>query len=206
MAVVDVVDTSRNKVAQIDVSDTIFDAPVREHLFYDVVRMQLAGRRSGTAATKTRSEVSGGGKKPWKQKGTGRARAGSSRSPLWRGGGTMFGPSPRSYEYAVPKKVRKLALCSALSMKRKENKLLIVDKLELQEIKTAAFVNLLRQMGFSNVLIIAQENNNLEKSARNVPQVKVRRPEGLNVYDVLRYENLIITQPCVEKIQGRLAV
>jgi large subunit ribosomal protein L4 len=206
MAVVDVVDTSRNKVAQIDVSDTIFDAPVREHLFYDVVRMQLAGRRSGTAATKTRAEVSGGGKKPWKQKGTGRARAGSSRSPLWRGGGTMFGPTPRSYEYTVPKKVRKLALCSALSMKRKENKMLIVDKLELQEIKTAAFVNLLRQLGFSNVLIIAQENSNLEKSARNVPQVKVLRPEGLNVYDVLRYENLIITQPCVEKIQGRLAV
>ena len=206
MAVVDVVDTSRNKVAQIDVSDTIFDAPVREHLFHDVVRMQLAGRRSGTAATKTRSEVSGGGKKPWKQKGTGRARAGSSRSPLWRGGGTMFGPNPRSYEYAVPKKVRKLALCSALSMKRKENKMLIVDKLELQEIKTAAFVTLLKQLGFSNVLIIAQENSNLEKSARNVPQVKVLRPEGLNVYDVLRYENLIITQPCVEKIQGRLAV
>jgi large subunit ribosomal protein L4 len=206
MAVVDVVDTSRNKVAQIDVSDTIFDAPVREHLFYDVVRMQLAGRRSGTAATKTRAEVSGGGKKPWKQKGTGRARAGSSRSPLWRGGGTMFGPTPRSYEYTVPKKVRKLALCSALSMKRKENKMLIVDKLELQEIKTAAFVTLLRQLGFSNVLIIAQENSNLEKSARNVPQVKVLRPEGLNVYDVLRYENLIITQPCVEKIQGRLAV
>ena len=206
MAVVDVVDTSRNKVAQIDVSDTIFDAPVREHLFYDVVRMQLAGRRSGTAATKTRAEVRGGGKKPWKQKGTGRARAGSSRSPLWRGGGTMFGPTPRSYEYTVPKKVRKLALCSALSMKRKENKMLIVDKLELQEIKTAAFINLLRQLGFSNVLIIAQENSNLEKSARNVPQVKVLRPEGLNVYDVLRYENLIITQPCVEKIQGRLAV
>ena len=206
MAVVDVVDTSRNKVAQIDISDNIFDAPVREHLFYAVVRMQLAARRSGTAATKTRSEVSGGGKKPWKQKGTGRARSGSSRSPLWRGGGTMFGPIPRSYEYAVPKKVRKLALCSALSMKRKENKMLIVDKLELQEIKTAAFVNLLKQLGFSNALIIAQENSTLEKSARNVPQVKVLRPEGLNVYDVLRYENLIITQPCVEKIQGRLAV
>jgi large subunit ribosomal protein L4 len=206
MAVVDVVDTSRNKVAQIDVSDDIFNAPVREHLFYDVVRMQLASRRSGTAATKTRSAVSGGGKKPWKQKGTGRARAGSSRSPLWRGGGTIFGPMPRSYEYAVPKKVRKLALRSALSMKRKENKMLIVDKLELQEIKTAAFVNLLKQLGLSNVLIVAQENSNLEKSARNVPQVKVLRPEGLNVYDVLRYENIIITQPCVEKIQGRLAV
>jgi len=206
MAVVDVVDTSRNKVAQIDVSDTVFNAPVREHLFHDVVRMQLASRRSGTAATKTRSEVSGGGKKPWKQKGTGRARSGSSRSPLWRGGGTMFGPTPRSYEYAVPKKVRKLALCSALSMKRKENKMLIVDKLELQEIKTAAFVNLLRQLGFSNVLIIAQENSNLEKCARNVPHVTVFRPEGLNVYDVLRYEQLIITQPCVDKIQGRLAV
>jgi large subunit ribosomal protein L4 len=206
MTAVDVFDTSRNKVAQIDVSEAVFKAPLRKHLFYDVVLAQLASRRSGTAATKNRTAVSGGGKKPWKQKGTGRARSGSSRSPLWRGGGIIFGPTPRSYEYAVPKKVRKLALCSALSMKLKENKMLIVDKLELPEIKTRGVVAILKQLGLSSVLIVEQENLNLEKSARNVPLVKVLRPEGLNVYDVLQYEHIVITQSCVEKLQGRLAV
>jgi len=206
MAAVDVFDSSRNKVSQIDVSEAVFNAPLRKHLFYDVVLAQLASRRSGTAATKNRTAVSGGGKKPWKQKGTGRARSGSSRSPLWRGGGIVFGPSPRSYDVAVPKKVRKLALCSALSMKLKENKMLIVDKLEFPEIKTRGVVAMLKQLGLSNVLIVEQENLNLEKSARNVPLVKVLRPEGLNVYDVLQYEHIIITQPCVEKLQGRLAV
>ena len=206
MTAVDVFDTSRNKISQIDVSDTVFKAPLRKQLFYDVVLSQLAKRRSGTAATKNRTAVSGGGKKPWKQKGTGRARAGSSRSPLWRGGGIVFGPTPRSYEIAVPKKVRKLALCSALSMKLKENKMLIIDKLEFPVIKTKAVVSILKQLGLSNVLIIEQENLNLEMSARNVPHVKVMRPEGLNVYDVLKYEHIVITQPCVEKLQGRLAV
>jgi large subunit ribosomal protein L4 len=206
MTAVDVFDTSRNKISQIDVSDTVFKAPLRKQLFYDVVLSQLAKRRSGTAAVKNRTAVSGGGKKPWKQKGTGRARAGSSRSPLWRGGGIVFGPTPRSYEIAVPKKVRKLALCSALSMKLKENKMLIIDKLEFPEIKTKAVVSILKQLGLSNVLIIEQENLNLEMSARNVPHVKVMRPEGLNVYDVLKYEHIVITQPCVEKLQGRLAV
>jgi large subunit ribosomal protein L4 len=206
MAAVDVFDTSRNKISQIDVSDTVFKAPLRKQLFYDVVLSQLAKRRSGTAAVKNRTAVSGGGKKPWKQKGTGRARAGSSRSPLWRGGGIVFGPTPRSYEIAVPKKVRKLALCSALSMKLKENKMLIIDKLEFPEIKTKAVVSILKQLGLGNVLIIEQENLNLEMSARNVPHVKVLRPEGLNVYDVLKYEHIVITQPCVEKLQGRLAV
>jgi large subunit ribosomal protein L4 len=206
MTAVDVFDTSRNKVAQIDVSEAVFKAPLRKQLFYDVVLAQLASRRSGTAATKNRTAVSGGGKKPWKQKGTGRARSGSSRSPLWRGGGIIFGPTPRSYEYAVPKKVRKLALCSALSMKLKENKMLILDKLELPEIKTRGVVTLLKKLGLSSVLIVEQENLNLEKSARNVPLVKVLRPEGLNVYDVLQYEHIVITQSCVEKLQGRLAV
>ena len=206
MTAVDVFDTSRNKISQIDVSDTVFKAPLRKQLFYDVVLSQMAKRRSGTAAVKNRTAVSGGGKKPWKQKGTGRARAGSSRSPLWRGGGIVFGPTPRSYEIAVPKKVRKLALCSALSMKLKENKMLIIDKLEFPVIKTKAVVSILKQLGLSNVLIIEQENLNLEMSARNVPHVKVMRPEGLNVYDVLMYEHIVITQPCVEKLQGRLAV
>jgi len=206
MTAVDVFDTSRNKISQIDVNDTVFKAPARKQLFYDVVLAQLAKRRSGTAAVKNRTAVSGGGKKPWKQKGTGRARSGSSRSPLWRGGGIVFGPTPRSYDVAVPKKVRKLALCSALSMKLKEDKMLIIDKLEFPEIKTKAVVSILKQLGLSSVLIIEQENLNLELSARNVPHVKVLRPEGLNVYDVLKYEHIVITQPCVEKLQGRLAV
>jgi large subunit ribosomal protein L4 len=204
MAQLVIYDTSRNKVSQIDVSDQIFDAPLREHLFYEVIRMQMANRRSGTASTKGRSEVSGGGKKPWKQKGTGRARSGSSRSPLWRSGGTIFGPVPHSYAFSVPKKVRKQALCSALSLKRRENKMLIVDKLALPEIKTAAFAKILDQLGLQNVLIVEQQNTNLDKSARNIPQVKVLRPEGLNVYDVLQYDTLIITQSCLEAIQGRL--
>ncbi len=206
MAVVTVVDTSRNKVAEIDISDTVFNAPMREHLIYDVVKMQLANRRSGTAATKTRAEVSGGGKKPWKQKGTGRARAGSSRSPLWRGGGTIFGPQPRSYEYSIPKKARKLALCSVLSQKHREQKLLILDKLELPEIKTAHMANMLKTMGLTNALIVTHQDSILEKSVRNIPGVKVLRPEGLNVYDLLRYEYLVITQACIETIQGRLAL
>jgi len=167
MAVVDVVDTSRNKVAQIDVSDTILmhrcgniffmmcaDAACRQAQRHRSYQDQIRGERWRKKALEAEGH--------WACPGR------LFRSPLWRGGGTMFGPTPRSYEYAVPKKVRKLALCSALSMKRKENKMLIVDKLELQEIKTAAFVTLLKQLGFSNVLIIAQENSNLEKSARNV--------------------------------------
>ncbi|MCX5895343.1 MAG: 50S ribosomal protein L4 [Proteobacteria bacterium] len=206
MALFDVYDVRRSKVSQVDVRDEIFAAPIKKHLFYDVVRMQMANRRSGTASTKGRSDVRGGGKKPWRQKGTGRARSGSSRSPVWRGGGIVFGPVPRSYEYSVPKKVRKLALCSALSLKRKENKVLIVDKLELPEIKTTSLVKILEQLGVHSVLIVEQENSNLEKSARNVPHVKVVRPEGLNVYDVLLHENLLITQSCLESIQGRLTV
>lgn len=206
MALFDVYDVRRSKVSQVDVRDEIFAAPIKKHLFYDVVRMQMANRRSGTASTKGRSDVRGGGKKPWRQKGTGRARSGSSRSPVWRGGGIVFGPVPRSYEYSVPKKVRKLALCSALSLKRKENKVLIVDKLELPEIKTTSLVKMLEQLGVHSVLIVEQENSNLEKSARNVPHVKVVRPEGLNVYDVLLHENLLITQSCLESIQGRLTV
>lgn len=206
MALFDVYDVRRSKVSQVDVRDEIFAAPIKKHLFYDVVRMQMANRRSGTASTKGRSDVRGGGKKPWRQKGTGRARSGSSRSPVWRGGGIVFGPVPRSYEYSVPKKVRKLALCSALSLKRKENKVLIVDKLELPEIKTTSLIKMLEQLGVHSVLIVEQENSNLEKSARNVPHVKVVRPEGLNVYDVLLHENLLITQSCLESIQGRLTV
>jgi large subunit ribosomal protein L4 len=204
MGTMDVYSMKRKKVSQVDVSDKVFDAAVKEHLFYDVIRMQMAGRHLGTASTKTRSEVRGGGRKPWRQKGTGRARAGTIRSPLWRGGGVVFGPKPRDYSINVSKKMKRSALCSALSLKRRQEKLLILDKIELKEIKTKNFINILNSLNTKNVLIIDEENINLKLSARNVPYVKVLPPEGLNLYDILYYDDLFITQPCLEKIHRRL--
>lgn len=204
MAKIDVYDINRKRVSQIEVPDEIFDASIKEHLFYDVIRMQMAGRRSGTATTKTRSEVRGGGRKPWRQKGTGRSRAGTIRSPIWRGGGTVFGPKPRDYSINFPKKVKKIALCSALSLKRKQDKLLVIDKIEMQEIKTKNFVTILNNLGTNNALIIDEKNDNLKLSARNLPNVKVLPPKGLNLYDILYYDNLFITQPCIEAIHRRL--
>ncbi|MEI6125478.1 MAG: 50S ribosomal protein L4 [Pseudomonadota bacterium] len=204
MALLDVYNISRERVSQVEVPDEIFDAELKEHLFYDVIRMQMANRRSGNSSTKQRGEVRGGGKKPWKQKGTGRARAGSTRSPLWRGGGIIFGPKPRDYSYDVPKKVKKLALCSALTLKRKNEKLLILDKIEIQEIKTRIVMRMLNELGVKRALIIEEGNSNLRLSARNLPEVKVLSPEGLNLYDLLNYDDLFITQNCLEKIQRRL--
>ena len=204
MVTLDVYDISRKKVSQVDVSEKIFDADIREHLFYEVIRMQMAKRRDGTASTKTRAEVSGGGKKPWKQKGTGRARAGTIRSPLWRGGGTVFGPSPRDYSIKVNKKVKRAALCSALTKKRKEEKLLILDGFELSEIKTGVFTNILSNLGAKSVLIVEESNNNLTLSSNNVQGVKVISPEGLNLYDLLNFNDLYITKKCLEKIHRRL--
>lgn len=196
----DIYTINKEKVSQIELDEKVFGCEVKPHLLYEVVRMQLANRRRGTASTKNRALISGGGKKPWRQKGTGRARAGSIRSPLWRGGGTIFGPLPRDYSYRVNKKVRKLALCSALSSKLKENKLLVFEGFQLPEIKTKNFLKVLHQFDIESALIVDDANLTLEKSARNVPLVKVLRPEGLNVYDILRYENLIITHSCLEKI------
>lgn len=204
MTILDVYNINKEKVTQVEVDESIFDAEVKEHLFYEIIRAQLANRRSGTACTKTRGEVSGGGRKPWKQKGTGRARAGSSRSPVWRGGGISFGPKPRDYSYTVPKKVKRLALCSALTKKRREEKLIILDKIELAEIKTKAFTSIMDRLGSRRVLIIDDDNRNLCLSARNVPHVKVLPPQGLNLYDLLYHDGLYITLPCLEKIQRRL--
>jgi len=204
MTVLDVYNINKEKVAQVEVDERVFDADVKEHLFYEIIRAQLAGRRSGTASTKTRGEVSGGGRKPWKQKGTGRARSGSSRSPVWRGGGVAFGPKPRDYSYAVPKKVKRLALCSALTKKYREDKLMIFDKIELAKIKTKAFKSIMDRLGSKRLLIIDDDNLNLSLSARNVPNVKVLPPQGLNLYDILYHDGLYITLPCIEKIQRRL--
>lgn len=201
----EIYNTNKEKVSQVELDKKTFSGEVNPHLLYEVVKMQLASRRRGTASTKNRSHVRGGGKKPWRQKGTGRARAGTIRSPLWTGGGVVFGPLPRNYSYSVNKKAKKAALRSALSAKCKENKLFILDNFNLKEIKTKSFVTILDTLAIDDALIIDDANINLEKSARNVLGIKVLRPEGLNVYDILKYDSLIITQPCLEKITKSLS-
>ena len=205
MPVVDIIDVKNNKVGEAQLAEEVFGVEIKPYLISEVVKMQLANRRRGTACTKNRSAVRGGGRKPWRQKGTGRARAGTIRSPLWRGGGTVFGPLPRDYSYKVPKKVRKNALKSALSQKLKENKLIIVDSISLESIKTKNFVSLMKNLQVNSALIIDQDNLNLKLSARNVPKFKVLNPEGLNVYDILLHDYLILTQSSVGEIERRLS-
>lgn len=202
MSAISIYSKAKKKVSEIDLDTRIFDSDVKSHLIYEVVRMQMARKRSGSASTKTRSMIRGGGAKPWRQKGTGRARAGTIRSPLWRGGGVVFGPSPRKYDLAVPKKVRKGALRSALSLRNKEGKLWVLKDLEFGEIKTKRFVQFMETFRFNNALIVLdKENINVERSARNVPGVKVLRVEGLNVYDILSHENLVFVGEAVQRIQ-----
>jgi large subunit ribosomal protein L4 len=190
------------QVEEIDLDDHIFAAPVRNDLMNDVVLMYLAGQRQGTHKVKGRSEVRGGGRKPWRQKGTGRARQGSIRSPQWKGGGVVFGPTPRSYKYKLPKKVRRLALYSALTSKVDAQKIVILDKLELSDIKTKHMVALLQQFDLRKVLIVddvKQENTLL--SSRNLEGVKYTDANGVNVYDLLRFEHLVLTKEAVLKVQ-----
>jgi large subunit ribosomal protein L4 len=206
MAVIDVVNQQGEKVSQVELSDDIFDVPVKASVLHDVVRMQLSGKRSGTASVKHRGDVRGSTKKLFRQKGTGRARRGDIKSPLLRGGGSIFGPDPRSYAYKVPKKVRKLALKMALTTKLKENKLVVLNELEFEEIKTRKFVEVMQTLNIRKALIVTdRENERLEKSSRNVPHVKVLRNEGINVYDLLAHDNLILLESSVAAIQGRLA-
>ena len=205
MPVLNVYDIEKIKVAEIDLSDHVFGAEVNEHVLYEVVRMQRASRRQGTASTKTRNDVSGGGKKPWRQKGTGRARAGTSRSPLWRGGGTVFGPHPRDYSYTIPKKVRKAALKSALSVKVKEDRVIILRDFPMDEIKTKRFQEVLDRFALGTALFVLDEKNTiLEKSSRNIKSVKMMRSEGINVFDLLKYDTLVLLERAVKKIEGAL--
>jgi large subunit ribosomal protein L4 len=205
MAKIDILNIRRQKVSEVEVDDRLLNETDKPHLIYDVVRMQLASRRRGTASTKERSFIRGGGKKPWRQKGTGRARVGSTRSPLWRGGGTVFGPHPRDYSYRLPKKVRQAALRSALAAKLREEKFLVLDSFDLGEIRTKKFVEILDQLGISSALIVIEgPNEMLEKSARNVPRVLVMRWEGLNVHDILRFEHLIFLRSSLEKLERTL--
>jgi large subunit ribosomal protein L4 len=205
MPVAGVYDIENNRVSEIELSDAVFDVEVNEAVLYDVVRMRMAARRLGTASTKRRQEIRGGGRKPWRQKGTGRARVGTIRSPLWRGGGVVFGPQPRSYAYKVPKKVRKLALMSALSMKVKEGRMLILKDFPMDEIKTKKFKEIIDRFGLKKVLLVMDKSNPvLEKSSRNIQGIKLIRSEGINVYDLLNYDHVVLFEPSVKMIEGAL--
>jgi large subunit ribosomal protein L4 len=203
----DVIDRQGAAVGKIEVADSAFGSEVKAHLFHQVVRMQLANRRRGTASTKTRGEVRGGGRKPWRQKGTGRARQGSTRSPLWRGGGVALGPKPRTYAYELPKKVRRAALRSALALKVREGLLRVVDRLELDAPKTKQMAKFLKDLGLekSTLILIASDNVNVQLAARNLPDVKVMRVEGLNIYDLLAHDHLICAPDALVKLQERVA-
>ncbi|MBN1931136.1 MAG: 50S ribosomal protein L4 [Desulfobacterales bacterium] len=205
MAVLDVINVKGEKVSQIDLADSIFNVLIKPCVMHEVVTSQIASKRAGSASVKHRSDVKGSGRKLFRQKGTGRARRGDIKSPLLRGGGVVFGPSPKSYAYKVPKKVRKIALKMALSSKLKEDNLIVLDRFELDEIKTKEFMKVIKKLDIKNVLIIIDEKNeNLELSSRNVPEVKVLRSEGLNVFDILKYRNLVLIESSVNKIEGRL--
>ncbi len=206
MPTVDLYNQDRKKVGTIQLRDDVFATSINIPLVHQVIKAQLAGRRQGTAKTKTKAEVRGGGRKPFKQKGTGNARQGSSRSPLHPGGGQSFGPLPRSYEQATPKEMMRGALRSALSDRLKSERLLIVDELKLDQVKTKAFDEVLRKkLKVEKALIVDDANKNVELSGRNLPHVKVLRTEGLNVYDVIRHPWLVLTKRAVQAVESRLA-
>jgi len=206
MATLGVYDIGNQKVSDMEVDERVFGVEIKPSLFYDAVRHDLATQRKGTAATKNRTLVRGGGAKPWKQKGTGRARAGTRRSPLWRGGGTIFGPMPRGYGFSLPKKVKEAALRAALSLKRQEGKLIVLDSFPLEGFKTQKVLEVLKKFQIENALIVTDEKNPLlERSARNIPGLQVLRHNGLNVYDILNHEHLILMRPVVQRIQGVFA-
>lgn len=205
MAVCNVLNIRAEKVGEIDLNDALFNVEVNTGILHEVVCMQRAKRRSGNACTKTRGEVSGGGTKPWRQKGTGRARSGSRTSPVWRGGGTVFGPKPRDYNFSMPKKVRRLALKMAMSARNQEGNLVVLDVLTLPRIKTKDFVSIMGNFKFENCLIITDDlDETIALSSRNAIGYKVLPVSGLNVYDILKHKKLMLVQSSLEKIEERL--
>jgi large subunit ribosomal protein L4 len=205
MAVTEVFNTDNKKVGEVELNDALFGLEVKKHILHDVVKMQLANRRAGTACTKTRTEVRGGGAKPYRQKGTGRARAGTNNSPLWRGGGVTFGPKPRDYSYKLPKKVRKLGVRMALSARFSENNMIVLDGFDLADIKAKQFAEVMKKLNIENgLIVIPGKNENLEKSSRNVQGYKVIPADGLNVYDILLHRSLVLLQPCLGQLEERL--
>ena len=207
MATIDVVNLENKKAGSLDLSSAVFETEVKPHLFHAEVRRQLAERRSGTHSTKNRALVSGGGAKPYHQKGTGRARQGTTRAPQFQGGGVVFGPVPRGYSHKLPKKVRAAALKSALSQRVLDSAITIVDELTVDGFKTKRIVEILTTLGLAEgttLIVIEEANSTVEASARNLPGVSVVRTEGVNVYDLLRHKNVLMTKSAIEKLQARL--
>jgi large subunit ribosomal protein L4 len=206
MAKIAVFDIDKKQVSEREMQDAIFQTEVKGHLIHDMVRYQLAARRQGTAATKTRSEVAGGGKKPYRQKGTGNARQGCVRAPHYVGGGVAFGSHPRDFSFKLNRKVKKSALKSALSLKFKEEQVLVFSSLDQGKISTKDFSGFLSRLGIGNALIVISDDNpNVVLSARNIPLIKVVRPEGVNVFDLMKYKNVLITEEAVSQLEGALS-
>ena len=202
MANVSVYNIEGKEVGKIDLSDAVFGVEVNEHLVHMAVVNQLANNRQGTQSAKTRSEVSGGGRKPWRQKGTGHARQGSTRSPQWTGGGVVFAPKPRDYSFKMNKKEKRIALLSALSSKVADNKIVVLDAFNLDEVKTKKFAEVMSNLKVDKALVVIEgENKNVVLSGRNIPTVKVSATNEINTYDVLKYETLVVTKAAVEKLE-----
>ena len=203
MPKIDVLDLNGKKIDEIELSDAVFGIKVNEHAVYEVIKNYLANQRQGTQSAKTRAEVRGGGRKPWRQKGTGRARQGSIRSPQWKGGGTVFAPKPRDYSYTVPKKVRRLAMKSVLTSKVENNEIIVVDEFAMDAPKTKEFCGVLKALNTGKkALVVSAENAPaVVKSGRNIPGVKVSFVNMLNVYDIINSDTLVITRKAVEKVE-----
>ena len=202
MATVAVYNIEGKEVDKLELNDNVFGVEINEHLVHLAVVSQLANGRQGTQSAKTRSEVSGGGRKPWRQKGTGHARQGSTRSPQWTGGGVVFAPKPRDYSFKMNKKEKRIALLSALSSKVAESKIVVLDEFKLDEIKTKKFVEVMNNLKVENALVVLEgENKNVVLSGRNIPTVKVSATNEINTYDVLKYETLVVTKAAVEKLE-----
>ena len=202
MANVSVYNIEGKEVGSIELNDAVFGVEVNEHLVHMAVVNQLANNRQGTQSAKTRSEVSGGGRKPWRQKGTGHARQGSTRSPQWTGGGVVFAPKPRDYSFKMNKKEKRIALLSALSSKVADNKIVVLDPFNLDEVKTKKFAEVMSNLKVDKALVVIEgENKNVVLSGRNIPTVKVSATNEINTYDVLKYETLVVTKAAVEKLE-----
>jgi large subunit ribosomal protein L4 len=202
MANVSVYNMEGNEVGSIELNDAVFGVEVNEHLVHLAVVNQLANNRQGTQSAKTRSEVSGGGRKPWRQKGTGHARQGSTRSPQWTGGGVVFAPKPRDYSFKMNKKEKRIALLSALSSKVADSKIVVLDEFKLDEIKTKKFVEVMNNLKVSKALVVLEgENKNVVLSGRNIPTVKVTATNEINTFDVLKYDTLVVTKAAVNKLE-----
>ena len=202
MANVSVYNIEGKEVGSVELNDAVFGVEVNEHLVHMAVVSQLANNRQGTQSAKTRSEVSGGGKKPWRQKGTGHARQGSTRAPQWTGGGMVFAPKPRDYSFKMNKKEKRVALLSALTSKAADQKIVVLDEFKLDEVKTKKFVEVMNNLKVSKALVVLEgDNKNVVLSGRNVPTVKVSATNVINTYDVLKYDTLVVTKAAVEKIQ-----